>query len=97
VVFNPATGAVAARVGFGQCCRVNAPSPRRRRLPFLGRYVADQACAADDRFLALMNSTRTNFAHAIKTLEHGTIFSEDRARSTARSRVIEFSCGLPQL
>ncbi len=96
-VFNPATGAVAARVAMADAAVVDAAvasaaaaftawsqqSPlRRARVMF--------------RFRELLEANRAALAAAI-TREHGKVLSDADGEVTRGIEVVEFACGAPRL
>jgi malonate-semialdehyde dehydrogenase (acetylating)/methylmalonate-semialdehyde dehydrogenase len=96
-VFNPALGAVAARVAFGTKDDINAavsaareasrswastPAPRRARILF--------------RFKELVDSSAEEIARLISR-EHGKTVSDAQGELARGLEVVEFACGIPHL
>ena len=96
-VFNPATGAVSARVALANAADVDAavaaaqaafpawadtPPIRRARIMF--------------KFLELVNQQKDELARLI-TLEHGKVFTDAQGEVARGIDIIEFACGIPQL
>jgi malonate-semialdehyde dehydrogenase (acetylating)/methylmalonate-semialdehyde dehydrogenase len=96
-VFNPATGAVTARVALANAADVNAavvaakaafpawsdtPPIRRARVMF--------------KFLELLNLHKDQLAHLI-TAEHGKVFTDAQGEVARGIDIVEFACGIPQL
>jgi malonate-semialdehyde dehydrogenase (acetylating)/methylmalonate-semialdehyde dehydrogenase len=96
-VFNPATGAVTARVALANAADVNAavvaakaafpawsdtPPIRRARVMF--------------KFLELLNQNKNQLAHLI-TAEHGKVFTDAQGEVARGIDIVEFACGIPQL
>ena len=97
VVFNPATGAVAARVALANAADVNAAvAAAKAAFPAWADTSPIKRARRMNRFLALMNQHKDELARAI-TLEHGKIFSDARGEVDRAIEVIEFACGMPQL
>ena len=96
-VFNPATGAVTARVALANAADVNSsvvaakaafpawsdtPPIRRARVMF--------------KFLELLNQHKDELAHLI-TAEHGKVFTDAQGEVARGIDIVEFACGIPQL
>jgi len=96
-VFNPARGAVAARVAFASKEEVNAavaaareaargwastPAPRRARVMF--------------RFKELVEHAAGEIAHLISR-EHGKTVSDAHGELARGLEIVEFACGIPHL
>ena len=96
-VFNPATGAVSARVLLASTLDVDAavaagvaafpawsdlPPLRRARVMF--------------KFLELLNANKDKLAHLI-TAEHGKVFTDAQGEVSRGIDIVEFACGMPQL
>ncbi|MGS0743209.1 CoA-acylating methylmalonate-semialdehyde dehydrogenase [Glaciimonas sp. GG7] len=96
-VFNPATGAVSAKVGLASVSEVDAavaaakaafpawsalPPLRRARIMFKFKELLDQN---HDRLAALITS------------EHGKVFTDAKGEVTRGIEVAEFSTGIPQM
>jgi malonate-semialdehyde dehydrogenase (acetylating)/methylmalonate-semialdehyde dehydrogenase len=96
-VFNPATGAVTARVALANAADVNAavvaakaafpawsdtPPIRRARVMF--------------KFLERLNQHKDELAHLI-TAEHGKVFTDAQGEVARGIDIVEFACGIPQL
>ena len=96
-VYNPATGAISARVPLANALETKAsianaheafaewsaiPPLRRARVMF--------------RFKALMESHTDELA-ALITHEHGKVLSDARGEIVRAMEVVEFACGIPHL
>ena len=96
-VFNPATGAVTARVALATSAELNAAvaaahaaftawsqtSPlRRARVMFKFKELLE---AHSDELAALI------------TAEHGKVFTDAKGEVTRGIEVVEFACGIPQM
>ena len=96
-VFNPATGAVAARVTLANAADVSeAVAAAKAAFPAWADTPPIKRARRMNRFLALMNQHKDELARAI-TLEHGKIFSDAQGEVDRAIEVIEFACGMPQL
>ena len=96
-VFNPATGAVAARVALANAADVNAAvAAAKAAFPAWADTPPIRRARLMNRFLASMNEHKDELARAI-TLEHGKIFSDAQGEVERAIDVIEFACGMPQL
>src|SRR5947208_1231736 len=96
-IFNPTTGAIAARVPFASDEQVNAavaaareawrgwaatPAPRRARVMFRFKELAENAADELSRLIAR---------------EHGKTVSDAAGELARGLEVIEFACGIPHL
>jgi malonate-semialdehyde dehydrogenase (acetylating) / methylmalonate-semialdehyde dehydrogenase len=96
-VYNPATGAVQARVALATTAEVDAagaaasaafpawsaqPALRRARVLFRFREIFER---------------RIDEVAAILTSEHGKVFSDAKGEATRGLEVVEFATGIPQL
>jgi malonate-semialdehyde dehydrogenase (acetylating)/methylmalonate-semialdehyde dehydrogenase len=96
-VFNPATGAVTARVALASASDVDgAVQGAKAAFPAWSNLPPIRRARLMNRFLALVNQHRDELARAI-TLEHGKILSDAQGEVDRGIDVIEFACGIPQL
>jgi malonate-semialdehyde dehydrogenase (acetylating)/methylmalonate-semialdehyde dehydrogenase len=96
-VFNPATGAVAARVAFASAEETRAAiHAARAALPAWAAVTPPQRARVFFRFRALLEKHAEELARLI-TLEHGKVLSDARGEVTRGMEVVEFACGIPQL
>src|SRR5262245_8152117 len=96
-VFNPATGAVAARVAFASTDETRAAiHAARAALPTWAEVTPVQRARVFFRFKALLEKHAEELARLI-TLEHGKVLSDARGEVTRGIEVVEFACGIPHL
>lgn len=97
-IFNPATGAVAARATMSTTADTNsAVNAAKAAFPGWADTPPIRRARIINRFLALLNENRESLARAI-TNEHGKVFSDVCGDEVDRAiDIVEFSCGIPQL
>jgi malonate-semialdehyde dehydrogenase (acetylating)/methylmalonate-semialdehyde dehydrogenase len=96
-IFNPATGAMAARVALASADEARAAVHRARMaLPAWAEQTPLQRARVFFRFKALLEKHAEELARLI-TLEHGKVLSDARGEVTRGIEVVEFACGIPQL
>jgi malonate-semialdehyde dehydrogenase (acetylating)/methylmalonate-semialdehyde dehydrogenase len=96
-VFNPASGAVRARVAFASAAEAaSAVAAARAAAPAWAATPALQRARVMFRFKALIEAHQDELARLI-TLEHGKVLSDARGEVTRGLEVVEFACGIPQL
>ncbi len=96
-VFNPSTGAVAARVALASAEEVrSAVLAARAALPAWAEVPPLQRARVMFRFKALIEAHADELARII-TSEHGKVLSDARGEVTRGLEVVEFACGIPHL
>ncbi|MBI3231172.1 MAG: CoA-acylating methylmalonate-semialdehyde dehydrogenase [Burkholderiales bacterium] len=96
-VFNPATGAVSARVALASVDEVNQAVEVAK---IAGAAWAETAPLRRARvmfkFKELIEKHQDELAATI-TREHGKVFSDAKGEVTRGLEIVEFACGIPQL
>ena len=96
-VFNPATGAVSARVVLASVEEVNlAVAAASAAAPAWAATAPLKRARIMMRFKELMEKNHDELAAAI-TREHGKVFSDAKGEVIRGLEVVEFACGAPQL
>ncbi|MFC5473231.1 CoA-acylating methylmalonate-semialdehyde dehydrogenase [Paraherbaspirillum soli] len=96
-VFNPATGAVSAKVVLGNVEEVNAAvAAASAAAPAWADTAPLKRARVMFKFRELMEQNHDALAAAI-TREHGKVFSDAKGEVTRGLEIIEFACGIPQL
>ena len=96
-VFNPATGAVSARVVLASVEEVNlAVAAAAAAAPAWAATAPLKRARIMMRFKELMEKNHDELAAAI-TREHGKVFSDAKGEVIRGLEVVEFACGAPQL
>jgi malonate-semialdehyde dehydrogenase (acetylating)/methylmalonate-semialdehyde dehydrogenase len=96
-VFNPATGAVTARVALASASEVDAAvASAKAAFPAWADTPPIRRARVMFKFLELLNQHRDALAHAI-TAEHGKVFTDAQGEVTRGIDIVEFACGIPQL
>src|SRR3954469_864518 len=96
-IFDPATGAAAARVALASAEETRAAiHAARMALPAWAEVAPVQRARVFFRFKALLEKHSEELARLI-TLEHGKVLSDARGEITRGIEVVEFACGIPQL
>jgi malonate-semialdehyde dehydrogenase (acetylating) / methylmalonate-semialdehyde dehydrogenase len=96
-VFNPATGAVAARVPFATAEEINtAVSAARVAFKAWAATPAIRRARVLFRFKELVESRADELAALISS-EHGKTVSDAHGEITRGLEVVEFACGIPHL
>jgi malonate-semialdehyde dehydrogenase (acetylating) / methylmalonate-semialdehyde dehydrogenase len=96
-VFNPASGAVGARVVLASEQEVNqAVGAAKAAAPAWAETAPLKRARILSRFKELIEKNTDALAAAI-TREHGKVFSDAKGEVTRGLEVVEFACGIPQL
>jgi len=96
-LFDPATGAVAARVALASAEETRtAIHAARVALPAWAETPPLQRARVMFRFKALLEKHSEEIARLI-TREHGKVLSDARGELTRGIEVVEFACGIPHL
>jgi malonate-semialdehyde dehydrogenase (acetylating) / methylmalonate-semialdehyde dehydrogenase len=96
-VYNPATGAVARKVGLGSVDDVNtAVAAAQAAFPSWANTPPIRRARMMNKFLQLLNQHRDTLA-AMITAEHGKVFTDAQGEVTRGIDIVEFACGIPQL
>jgi malonate-semialdehyde dehydrogenase (acetylating)/methylmalonate-semialdehyde dehydrogenase len=96
-VFNPATGAVTARVSLANVQDVSqAVASAQAAFPAWADTPPLRRARVMFKFLALLNQHRDTLARMI-TAEHGKVFTDAQGEVTRGIDIVEFACGIPQL
>ena len=96
-VFNPATGAVTAKVSLATRADVHrAVSVAAAAFPAWADTPPIRRARVMFKFLELVNNARDDLAHAI-TAEHGKVFTDAKGEVSRGIDIVEFACGIPQL
>jgi len=96
-VFDPATGAVQARVALGGQAEVEAAvAAAHAAFPAWAATTPLQRARVLFRFKELLEKHADEIAAAI-TAEHGKVLADARGELTRGLEVVEFACGAPHL
>ena len=96
-VFNPATGAVSARVALANAADVDAAvAAAQAAFPAWADTPPIRRARVMFKFLELVNQHKDELARLI-TLEHGKVFTDAQGEVARGIDIIEFACGIPQL
>jgi len=96
-VFNPATGAVSARVALANAADVDtAVAAAQAAFPAWADTPPIRRARVMFKFLELVNQRKDELARLI-TLEHGKVFTDAQGEVARGIDIIEFACGMPQL
>ena len=96
-IFNPATGAITARVTMSTIDDTNAAvEAAKAAFPGWANTPPIHRARIINRFLALLNENKEALARVI-TNEHGKVFSDACGELDRAIDIVEFSCGIPQL
>jgi malonate-semialdehyde dehydrogenase (acetylating)/methylmalonate-semialdehyde dehydrogenase len=96
-VYNPATGAVAAKVDFASVEEVDAAvASAARAFPDWRALSISRRAELFFRIRALLDEHRGDIAR-ILTREHGKVHSDALGEVARGLEVIEYSCGIPSL
>jgi malonate-semialdehyde dehydrogenase (acetylating)/methylmalonate-semialdehyde dehydrogenase len=96
-VFNPATGAVSARVALASTGEVDkAVAAAQAAFPAWADTPPIRRARVMFRFLELLNQHKDELAHLI-TAEHGKVFTDAQGEVSRGIDIVEFACGIPQL
>ncbi|WP_295999790.1 CoA-acylating methylmalonate-semialdehyde dehydrogenase, partial [Rugamonas sp.] len=96
-VFNPATGAVAARVALAGAGELNdAVAAAHAAFPAWAATSPLRRARVMFKFKELLELNVDKLA-ALITSEHGKVFTDARGEVQRGLEVVEFACGIPQL
>jgi malonate-semialdehyde dehydrogenase (acetylating) / methylmalonate-semialdehyde dehydrogenase len=96
-VYNPATGAVQAKLSYASATEVEAAiSAAAQAFPAWSATPALKRARILFKFKALLDEHANALAQAI-SLEHGKTISDARGEVTRGIEVVEFACGAPHL
>ena len=96
-VFNPATGAVTARVPLASKAEVeSAISVAQAAFPAWAATTPPNRARVLFKFKALLEAHADELVAAI-TAEHGKVLADARGELTRGLEVVEFACGIPHL
>jgi malonate-semialdehyde dehydrogenase (acetylating) / methylmalonate-semialdehyde dehydrogenase len=96
-VFNPATGAVSARVALATTSELNAAvAAAHAAFPGWSGTSPLRRSRVMFKFKELMEKNADKLATLI-TAEHGKVFSDAKGEVKRGIEVVEFACGIPQL
>jgi malonate-semialdehyde dehydrogenase (acetylating) / methylmalonate-semialdehyde dehydrogenase len=96
-VYDPATGAVRARLAMASAAEATAAVvAAQRALPAWAATPPLQRARVLFRFKALIEAHVDELARLI-TLEHGKVLSDARGEVIRGLEVVEFACGIPHL
>jgi malonate-semialdehyde dehydrogenase (acetylating)/methylmalonate-semialdehyde dehydrogenase len=96
-VFDPATGEVAARVGFASTDEVGAAvAAAKNAFPAWAATPPLRRARVLFKLKDLLDQHQDELA-AIVTAEHGKVLSDAKGSVTRGIEVVEFACGIPQL
>lgn len=96
-VFDPATGAVTARLRLGAKADVDAAvAAAAKAFPAWAETPALRRARVLFRFRDLLESKRDTLA-ALITAEHGKVLDDARGEVTRGLEVVEYACGIPAL
>ena len=96
-VFNPASGAVSARVALASSAEVGqAVAAAQAAFPAWADTPPIRRARVMFRFLELLNQHKDDLAHLI-TAEHGKVFTDAQGEVSRGIDIVEFACGIPQL
>ncbi len=96
-VFNPATGAVSARVPLASKAEVEAAiASAQAAFPAWAATTPLNRARVMFRFKSLLEQNADLIARSISA-EHGKVLSDARGELTRGLEVVEFACGIPHL
>lgn len=96
-VFNPALGAVTARVPLGGAAEVDAAvAAAQAAFPAWSETAPIKRARVLFRFKELLDRHHDELAELI-TREHGKVFSDAKGEVMRGIEVVEFACGIPNL
>src|SRR5476649_333663 len=96
-VFNPATGAVAAKVALATAAELNAAvAAAHAAFPAWSQTSPLRRARIMFKFKELLEEHSDQLA-ALITSEHGKVFTDAKGEVTRGVEVVEFACGIPQL
>ncbi|MDN2705869.1 CoA-acylating methylmalonate-semialdehyde dehydrogenase [Janthinobacterium sp. SUN100] len=96
-VFNPATGAVTAKVSLATPSELNAAvAAAHAAFPAWSQTSPLRRARVMFKFKELLEEHADQLA-ALITAEHGKVFTDAKGEVTRGIEVVEFACGIPQL
>lgn len=96
-VFNPATGAVTARVPLSSAVEIDAAvAAAKRAFPAWSDMAPLRRARIMFRFKQLLDEHHNELA-ALITREHGKVFSDAHGEVMRGIEIVEFACGIPNL
>ncbi|KAB8043207.1 aldehyde dehydrogenase family protein, partial [Janthinobacterium rivuli] len=96
-VFNPATGAVSAKVALATAAELNAAvAAAHAAFPAWSQTSPLRRARVMFKFKELLEQNADKLA-ALITSEHGKVFTDAKGEVTRGIEVVEFACGIPQL
>src|SRR5471032_197821 len=96
-VFNPATGAVAAKVALATAAELNAAvAAAHAAFPAWSQTSPLRRARIMFKFKELLEEHSDQLA-ALITSEHGKVFTDAKGEVTRGIEVVEFACGIPQM
>ena len=96
-VFNPATGAVTAKVALATAAELNAAvAAAHAAFPAWSQTSPLRRARVMFKFKELLEQNADKLA-ALITSEHGKVFTDAKGEVTRGIEVVEFACGIPQL
>ena len=96
-VFNPNTGAVQAKVGFGTAGTVNAAvTAALKALPGWAGTNPQRRARVMFAFKGLIEKNMDELAHLLSS-EHGKVIADSKGDIQRGLEVVEFACGIPHL
>jgi malonate-semialdehyde dehydrogenase (acetylating)/methylmalonate-semialdehyde dehydrogenase len=96
-VYNPAIGAVSARVGLGSVADIDtAVAAAKAAFPSWSETPPLRRARILFKFKELLDQNHDKLAEMI-TREHGKVFSDAKGEVTRGIEVVEFACGIPNL
>ena len=96
-VFNPATGAVSAKVALATPAELNAAvAAAHAAFPAWSQTSPLRRARVMFKFKELLEAHSDELA-ALITSEHGKVFTDAKGEVTRGIEVVEFACGIPQM
>ena len=96
-VFNPATGAVTAKVALATAAELNAAvAAAHAAFPAWSQTSPLRRARVMFKFKELLEQNADKLA-ALITAEHGKVFTDAKGEVTRGIEVVEFACGIPQM
>ena len=96
-VFNPATGAVTAKVSLATPSELNAAvAAAHAAFPAWSQTSPLRRARVMFKFKELLEEHADQLA-ALITAEHGKVFTDAKGEVTRGIEVVEFACGIPQM
>ena len=96
-VFNPATGAVSAKVALATPAELNAAvAAAHAAFPAWSQTSPLRRARVMFKFKELLEAHSDELA-ALITAEHGKVFTDAKGEVTRGIEVVEFACGIPQM